>query len=303
MIGFIVNPVSGNGRGAKVWKRIMAELSSEQIDYEVRVTTKMGEARLLTRELLKQGNMEKIVAVGGDGTVNEVVNGMLDAGASVACRFGHIPTGSGNDFARAYGIPREPISAWKLIRGGEGEKTIDLLRMNDRIAVNAVGAGIDGMIAKTANEAFYKKICNWMKLGVLAYIISVIRVLCTYQPSNVVLHIDGKQYTQQDVWMITVSNIANYGGGMLISPHALPDDGIAEICLIKSKSRWELLRAFPKIFTGSHVQHPAVHFYRGVRISVTSDAPLRAHADGEVVAETPIHVELLPKMLHIIANE
>lgn len=301
MIGFIVNPVSGNGRGEKVWKKLKAELNSQRIDYQARVTTKMGEARLLTRELMKQENMEKIVAVGGDGTVNEVINGMLDAGAS--CRFGHIPAGSGNDFARAHMIPREPISAWKRIRDGEGEKTIDLLRMNQRIAVNAVGAGIDGLIAKTANESFYKKICNWIKLGVLAYIISVIRVLFTYQPSDVLLQIDGVAYKQQRVWMITVSNIANYGGGMLISPHAISDDGIAEICVIKSESRWELLKAFPKIFTGAHVNHPAVQFYRGQKITVTSDSRLLAHADGEVVAETPIQVELLPKMLRVITHE
>lgn len=300
MIGFIVNPVSGNKRGEKVWKQIQKVLEAEKVAYEVRVTSKKGEARELARALLAQGNLKKIVAVGGDGTVNEVVNGWFDAEAN--CLFGHIPTGSGNDFARAHRIPMEPLAAWKEIAAGEGERTIDLLCLNKRIAVNAVGAGFDGQIAQTANEAYYKKICNWLRLGAVAYSISVLRVLFSYQPGTVYLEIDGEIFEQHDVWMITVSNVANYGGGMLISPQALPDDGLADICLIRKLGRWELLRAFPKIFTGGHVNHPAVQFYRGKEIKVSSELPLLAHADGEVVAETPIQVELLPQRLRIIAG-
>jgi len=301
MIGFVVNPAAGNGRGMQAWEKVRKELIKDKIDYQVRITEKGGEARQLTKEMLENVPIERIVAIGGDGTLNEVVNGLVDAG--VDCLFGHIPAGSGNDFARAYHIPMEPVEAWKCMKAGEGEKSIDLLVMSDRVAVNAIGAGFDGKIAKTANEAFYKKVCNAIGLGKLAYIISMLRVLFSYHPSNVKLEIEGEVHDLKDVWMIVVSNIANYGGGMRISPHAVSDDGRAEVCVIRNLNRWQLLLAFPKIFTGEHIHHPAVHFYHGRNIHIKSEESLDVHADGEAIAMTPIKVALLANRLRIITND
>ncbi|WP_134683591.1 diacylglycerol/lipid kinase family protein [Brevibacillus migulae] len=300
MIGFVVNPAAGNGRGKRAWEKVRRELIKEKVEYQARITEKSGEARQLTQELLRQGHLEKIVAIGGDGTLNEVVNGLVDSGAD--CLLGHIPAGSGNDFARAYHLPMEPVAAWKCIEAGEGEKTIDLLMMNDRVAVNAIGAGFDGKIAKTANEASYKKMCNQVGLGKLAYIISMLRVLFSYRPCDLTLTIEDELHECKQAWMIVVSNIANYGGGMQICPHAVSDDGRAEVCVISNISRWQLLRAFPKIFTGEHTSHPAVRFYHGRSIRVESEDSLDVHADGEAIAKTPVTVALLANRLRIIAN-
>jgi len=300
MIGFVVNPASGNGRGMRAWEKVRNELIKDKIDYQVRITEKGGEARQLTKELLKNGPIEKIVAIGGDGTLNEVVNGLVDA--EVDCLIGHIPAGSGNDFARAYHIPMEPVEAWKCMKEGERVKSIDLLVMSDRVAVNAIGAGFDGKIAKIANEAFYKKMCNAIGLGKLAYIISMLRVLFSYLPSNIKLEIEEEVHDLKDVWMIVVSNIANYGGGMQICPHAVSDDGRAEVCVIRNINRWQLLLAFPKIFTGEHINHPAVHFYHGRNIQIKSEESLDVHVDGEAIAMTPIKVTLLANRLRIITN-
>jgi diacylglycerol kinase (ATP) len=301
MIGFIVNPVSGNGRGTKVWRKIESTLKERNISYLAKMTRHSGEAEQLAVEMVKQESVKLLVAVGGDGTVNEVVNGLVQADAS--CLFGHIPSGSGNDFSRAYDLSLDPLMALEAVLSGQNTKEIDLLRINERFAVSSLGAGFDGQVAKTTNEAGYKKLFNRMNLGMFSYILSVVRVLFTYRPSDVVLEADGVRHQLPNVWLIAVSNIPNYGGGMLICPHAVPDDGIAEVCVVSNISRLSLLRAFPLIFTGAHVNHPAVRFYRGKKVVVHSDTPLIVHADGEIVAQTPIAVEVLPNKLKIISNK
>ncbi len=172
--------------------------------------------------------------------------------------------------------------------------------MNDRVAINAVGAGFDGQVAKVTNEASYKKWFNRWKLGMVSYVVSVLRVLFSYKPCDATITVDGKTERLSQVWLIAVANIPNYGGGMLICPKAVFDDGIAEVCVVSGVSRWSLLRAFPLIFSGAHVKHPAVRFFSGERISIQSERPLVVHADGEVVAETPITVTVLKRHQKVI---
>jgi diacylglycerol kinase (ATP) len=298
VIGFIVNPVSGNGRGAAVWSKLESVLKKRNTAYVVEKTAKMGDAKQLTIEMLTRGEVQVLVAVGGDGTVNEVINGMI--AVNTPCRFAHIAAGSGNDFARGHALPTEPIEALEKILNAEEGKAIDLLQVNGRIAANAVGAGFDGQVAKTTNEASYKKLLNRLRLGVFAYIISVIRVLFFYRPSTVWLSVDGEEEEIEGVWLIAVANIANYGGGMLICPGAAANDGIAEVCVVSKVTRWGLLRAFPLIFSGAHVNHPAVRFYRGTAIAVRTAKPLVVHADGETVGQTPISIEVLPNRLQVL---
>jgi diacylglycerol kinase (ATP) len=290
MLGFIVNPVAGNGRGAAVWKRLEAELKRRGAVYRVRMTSKEGEAKKLAAELLQKEEVTHIVAVGGDGTVNEVINGICESG--ISCPFGHVPAGSGNDFARGHNLPSDPLQALERILAAGKQKRIDLLRFNGRLAVNAVGAGFDGQVAKTTNEAGYKRWLNRVKLGMLSYVISMLRVLFSYQPCRVVLTVDGKQEQLENVWLIAVANIPNYGGGMVICPGAVPDDGLAEVCVVSSVSRLNLLRAFPLIYRGAHVRHPAVRFFRGHYIRIQAEKALVVHADGEVAAVTPVTVEV-----------
>jgi diacylglycerol kinase (ATP) len=290
MLGFIVNPVSGNGRGAAVWHKLEKELRRQKIDYVIRLTSTQGEAKQLAVDLLQKEGVTDIVAVGGDGTVNEVVNGINEA--QVACVLGYVPAGSGNDFARGHNVPRDPIQALQRILHGQEKAEVDLLKINGKVAISSIGAGLDGQVAKTTNEARYKKWLNALKLGVLSYFLSVVRVLLSYKPCEVTITIDGRQEKLQNVWLIAVANIPSYGGGMLICPGAASDDGIADICVVSSVNRWSLLRAFPLIYSGRHVHHPAVRFFRGQTITIQSERPLVVHADGEVVAVTPITVEV-----------
>lgn len=293
MLGFVVNPVAGNGRGLLVWKRLEKELVRRRIGFRVKMTTEQGEAKKLAESLLRKEEVSKVIAVGGDGTVNEVMNGIKEAGRS--CPFGHIPAGSGNDFARGHSLERDPVLALEHILADHANKAIDLLQVNGQIAVNAVGAGFDGQVAKTTNEAVYKKWLNRLGLGKIAYVMSVIRVLLSYRTCRVKLHIDGRENELNEVWLIAVANIPNYGGGMLICPDAVPDDGKAEVCVVSGVSRWALLCAFPMIYKGTHVSHPGVRFFQGRRIVIESERELIVHADGEVIASTPIAVEVTPQ--------
>jgi diacylglycerol kinase (ATP) len=293
MLGFIVNPVSGNGRGLLVWKRLEKELERRRAIFRVKMTTKQGEAKKLAVELLQKEEVSKIIAVGGDGTVNEVISGMKKA--NIPCIFGHIPAGSGNDFARGHSLPGDPVAALEHILSGMEGKAIDLFRVNGEIAVNAVGAGFDGEVARVTNEAAYKNWLNRWRLGRMSYIISVIRVFLSYRTSRVKLTVDGKETRLEKVWLVAVANIPNYGGGMLICPKAVPDDGMAEVCVVSNVSKWSLIRAFPMIFNGSHVRHPGVRFFRGKQIVIEADRELKVHVDGEVSASTPITVEVEPR--------
>ncbi|USG65789.1 diacylglycerol kinase family lipid kinase [Brevibacillus ruminantium] len=293
MLGFVVNPVAGNGRGLLVWKCLEKELVRRRISFRVKMTKKPGEAKNLVVLLLKKEEVSKIIAVGGDGTVSEVINGIEEAGK--ACPFGHIPAGSGNDFARGHSLASDPVVALEHILQDRGNKRIDLFHVNSQIAVNAVGAGFDGEVAKVTNEAGYKRWLNRLRLGMVAYFISVIRVLFTYRPCSVKLKVDDQEIKLDQVWLIAVANIPNYGGGMLICPNAIPDDGKAEVCVVCNVTRWSLLRAFPLIYKGAHVSHPGVQFFQGRRIVIEAEKELIVHADGEVIAATPVTIEVAPQ--------
>lgn len=292
MIGFIVNPVSGNGKGRKVWDRLEPALKGLGAHYRVRKTSEQGEAQKLAKELIQKEGVKKIIAVGGDGTVHEVINGIQESGQ--ACIFGLVPAGSGNDYARGHGLSEDPLRALQQILSDQDSRWIDLLRINERIAVNSVGVGFDAWVAKTTNESAYKRWLNKCGLGGIAYVLSVIRLLFSYQPGDVTLTVDGQVIHIANAWFIAIANIPNYGGGMLICPGALPDSGEAKVCVVHNISRLGLLLAFPKIFSGAHGDHPGVQFFTGRHIHVDADRPLFVHADGEVIGVTPAHVEILP---------
>lgn len=292
MLGIIVNPMSGSGKGRDTWKQLEPTLKGLGVDYQVRKTSGIGEAQKLAVELIQKEGVTKIIAVGGDGTVNEVMNGIQQSGKP--CLFGLVAAGSGNDYAKGHGLAEEPVQALTRILQEESRKTIDLIKINERIAVNVVGAGFDALVAKKTNEASYKGWLNKTKLGKVAYVLSVLSVIRSFQPCDVHLVVDGQTYHVQKVWLIAIANIPNFGGGMRICPDAVPNDGVAEICVVSNVSRWELLFAFPLIFSGKHAKHPGVRFFRGRHIHIQSQNPLFVQADGEVVSHTPMTVEMLP---------
>ncbi|WP_188205949.1 diacylglycerol/lipid kinase family protein [Alkalibacillus aidingensis] len=295
MYYFIVNYYSGSGISRKIWREIELILQTRGINYKSVFTNYQNHATELVKELKEKKNITAVVAVGGDGTVNEVINGLT--GTSIP--LGVIPTGSGNDFCRAMGIPLRYELALERILKGE-LKEIDIGRVNDKYFATIVGVGFDGQVAQQTNRSKHKKLYNLTKIGSLSYIISLFKVIFMYKPSQVELHIDSYQTTQEKVWLIAIANSPCYAGGMMICPDAKNNDETFDICIVKGISRWSLLRIFPSVFKGKHILHPAVTTLKAKKVQISSKQSLVAHADGEIIGKTPFDVTIQPSSLTVL---
>lgn len=305
---FIINPEAGSGKGAQVWNAIKPSLEAEEVRYRSFFTKHAGHAEDIAIQVaeLHGEKIEAIVVIGGDGTVHEVVNGLR---AYPHVPVGFIPGGSGNDFARGFSIPRSPKKA--LLRILENKrptaKKYDLGRFlfperkkGERYFVNGLGIGFDADVAKATNEARYKRILNKMKLGSLAYVLSILRLLFSYQPSQLHILVDGEEHIFKDAWLVAISNIPYYGGGIKISPKARPNDGKLNLCVVHELSKWKLLAVFITVFTGQHQRFKEVTLLEGSIISISSERPLLIHADGEIIGSTPLVVGVDPKTQSIV---
>lgn len=301
-IGIIVNPLSGNGRGANIWTQIQSYLQANHISYLAKLTTKAGEATQHALTLIQEHHVHKIIVIGRDGTIHEAAGGIWQfQNKETSCPIAVIPAGTGNDFAKAYGIPNHPLEALQIALNAPSTVQIDLLHaIHNQVAVNSIGAGFDGMVAKLTNEASYKKLLNRLGLGKLSYFISILRVFATYQPSTAWLEVDGSVHELPNMWLAAVANIPFYGGSIQICPTASPTDGIADVVVIKSKSRFRLLPVLFTVYQGKHTQHPAVSFYKGKYISIRTEKPLLVQADGEFAGSTPLQIELIPAVISVI---
>ncbi|KRE98918.1 hypothetical protein ASG89_28560 [Paenibacillus sp. Soil766] len=305
-IGIIVNPLSGNGRGANIWGEIQTYLQENRISYLAKLTTQAGEATQHAIMLIQEHHVQRIIVIGGDGTVHEVAGGIWQLqnskSSSPVCSLAVIPAGTGNDFAKAYGIPNHPLQALQIALHASNTVQIDLLHalQNHQVAVNSIGAGFDGMVAKITNDASYKKLLNRLGLGKLSYFISILRVFATYQPSTAWLEVDGSVTKLPNMWLAAVANIPFYGGAIQICPTATPTDGVADVVVIQSKSRFRLLPVLFTVYQGKHTEHPAVSFYKGKSISIRTEKPLLVQADGEFAGSTPLQIELIPAAITVI---
>ncbi|MGG1481884.1 diacylglycerol kinase family protein [Bacillus smithii] len=294
MYYFIVNKISGNGKGRKVWKKIEKLLQEKQIHYQVRFTERPKHAVEIVKEISSETGLT-VVAVGGDGTIHDVANGLIDSDIPL----GIIPAGSGNDLARALQIPMNYQKALERILIGEQRK-MDVGRIGNEYCITVTGIGFDGKVAEANNSSKYKKWLNTFRLGNLSYGLSFLHVLFQYRPVNVQLKVDEKNFSFFNVWFIAIANTPSYGGGIKICPEACYNDGLFDICIVHDLSKWELLRTFPKAFVGKHVLHPSVTMLRGKQVDVASDWPVIVQGDGELLAKTPVQVTIERDALRII---
>jgi YegS/Rv2252/BmrU family lipid kinase len=295
MIWFVINRLSGNGRGLAVWREVEQSLIARGVPYGCRFTERTGHARELASELARLPDTQAVVAVGGDGTVHEVAGGLIGASAALGC----IPAGSGNDYARSVHIPPGwPAALERILR--LHSEPIDIGFLNEDVFIISSGIGFDGDVAKITNRSWYKRWLNRIGAGSFSYVVTVIRLLFTYRPCDVQLEVDGVRSSASNVWLIAVANMPYYGGGMKICPDARHDDGILQLCLVEDIGRFELLRFFPRVFKGTHVHHPAVKMITGSRIQIESTAPMTIHADGEFAGETPASIIVRSKQLNVL---
>ncbi len=293
----VLNPAAGRGQGARrraeLERKLAATASQTRgnqadcAEWRIVTTTAPGTAGALAAEAAAQG-ADVVAAAGGDGTLGEVVNGLVGTGA----RLGLLPLGTGNDFARCLGIGTDLDLAVRTLFSGVPQP-VDLGRAQDRWFINVAWCGFDAVVAERVNRGFRRL------HGTAAYIAAVFQTLLTFRPAAMRLTLDGET-RQERAMLCTIANSQSYGGGMRIAPDARIDDGLFDVCLLRETGRLEFLRAFPRVFRGTHVTHPKVMMLRARHIAIESDPPLPILIDGDVVGTTPVEFTLSPRAIEVL---
>jgi diacylglycerol kinase (ATP) len=306
-IYFIINPNARNGHCLKTWREVEIQLKNVGLPYIAFFTEYAGHAKILSKQILNQNKDQKVViAVGGDGTVHEVVNGLVN---DKNVTLGFIPGGSGNDFSRGFHIPSDPIKAvlvilrlWKKDAALVDVGKITTKHHADHFFINNMGAGFDAEISFEANRSKMKALLNKLSMGRLIYVYFLLKKVFTYKTSTIHLSIDGKMHIFEKTWFVTVSNQPFYGGGMKIAPGAKPDDGLFDITIVHQLSRLKLLLVFISVFWGKHVHFREVKNFLGREISIQSDTDLYVHADGEHIGNTPLEIQVQDRALSVLTR-
>jgi YegS/Rv2252/BmrU family lipid kinase len=277
-IGVIVNPRAGLGRGLRLLPRLAATLQTVSETSHLHVTAARGEATTVARELALAG-ARLVVAVGGDGTVNEVANGLLAAGRPEVA-LGIVAAGRGVDFARTLGIEDDPAAA--LLAACRGAALpLDAVEADfageRRFLVNAGGMGLDAAVAARAERTRLpgRRSSYWAALGA---------VLPRFRPFAVEVEADGERFAGKALTVV-VANGASFGGGFELLPHARLDDGLFDLAVVGDLSAFDLLRHLPRLADGGHLDHPKFWYRtaRAARVAFPGGDRPRLQLDGEVV--------------------
>jgi diacylglycerol kinase (ATP) len=295
----IVNPASGGGRTARQWPEIARRARSHGLDVDVRVTERRGHAVELARAATEQA-VPLVLAVGGDGTVSEVANGL--AGVAGSTELAVVQRGSGCDFGRTFGIPKDTDRAL-TIAATAAARTIDLGRVEfagrdgesqSRYFANIASAGLTGVAADRVNR-------GGKPLGAtVAFAWAAIATFVSYRNTRFHVQIDDEQIDQVCNNAI-VANCRYFAGGMKILPDADPSDGLLDVLVWGDVSKADLARNLHKLYRGTHVGHPKATFRRARRVMVTPESPLPIEVDGEQPGLTPATFEVVPSALRLRA--
>ena len=293
---FIINPEAGRGKSRNLFSVLHSMLLSRGVEFSIDTTKMASEAIDLARESSK--DFDVVVAVGGDGTANEVANGVFGSNASM----GVIPSGSGNDFGKLLGMSDDiAISVERLLDGqtrkidcGTVSLESDGAPKHVRKFVNSIGIGFDAIVAYESQRIKHLN-------GLPLYLLSVGRSFKKLRPHPFKVAIDGKT-EEENYALVCVGNGNREGGGFYVTPNADPCDGEFEVCTVKAVSILRALRILPTLLTGKHGQFQEVEFHATRHVSVVSGAPFVVHCDGEILGTQGrnIDIELSTASLNVI---
>jgi YegS/Rv2252/BmrU family lipid kinase len=295
----IANPRAGRGKVGKMLAAVEDVLRGEGLDYRVVRTTHPGHATEAARDALRDGE-RYLVAAGGDGTVHEVVNGMLDGDRPLAADavLGVVAAGSGCDFVRSFGLPGDAVRAARHL-AGDRIRPVDLGKVT--FASGASGASgasqatryFPNIAEAGLGAAVVARACELPGfLGAAKYLCGFWLTLPGFRPVTVRIEADGQAY-QWRAHNVVVANCRFYGGGMQISPKSQPDDGALDV-LVMVGPRSDAFTTLPKVYRGSHLPHRNIVELRAGRVRVETDPPVTVEADGEVLGSTPATFEVIP---------
>jgi diacylglycerol kinase (ATP) len=288
----VANPTAGRGKAGRLIGKVDRLLLGSGLEHEIRVSTSAQHLGELAREAAEAG-ASIVAALGGDGTVSIAADALLGTGAALA----PLPSGTGDDFAKAVGMgsveravrqlvdPRiEPVDVVRITTGAES-----------RHYVNIAGAGFDSEVNETANAMT-------VRVGATGtYVVALLKTLSRFSPAAFTIHVDD-QRLELDAMLVEVGNGRWTGGGMKVLPTALMNDGVLDVCLVEAMSKAAFLRSFPRVFTGSHTSHPKVRMLTGRRVQVEANRRIQVYGDGERVGPLPAIFRVVPAALPVVVG-
>ena len=297
----IVNPNAGVKKGTKDWPKILRLLNEEKVEFDFRLTSGRGHATEIAAEAVDTG-YRNICVVGGDGTLNEVLNGLP---LTPEITLGMIPVGTGNDWCRMFNIPFDYLKAIHILKQKKtflqdaGKVTYYHQETQvKRYFMNVAGMGYDALVAKKTNMLKEKGLG-----GPLTYMYFVFASLFQYKFIEAVIEVDGKPAFKGEIFSMNVGICKYNGGGMMQVPHAIPDDGLLDVTLIKRTSKWMVVRYDRKLFDGSLINLPMVATFRGENIRIRSTGKVFLETDGESLGHTPFTFEILPRCIRVVTGK
>jgi diacylglycerol kinase (ATP) len=287
----ILNPKAGSSGDLEA---LVAKLR-EILSAEIHVTAQAQDARRLAAEAIKSG-CDFVVSAGGDGTLNEVVNGIADAGPTV--RLGILPLGTGNDFARSLDLPTNLDECLEILRQGE-TRAVDLVRVNSdstRYFVNVSSGGFSGIVDEKLTAEIKQ---TW---GPLAYVRSAAAALPELKAYQTQIVLDDSETLSINLHNVIVANGKFVAGGIPVAPEALLDDGLLDLILIPELPGAELALIAAQLVIGAHLRNEALLFRRAAKIMVTSTPGMWFNVDGELVGNEPAVFEIIPRALRFVVG-
>ena len=287
----VINPVAGRGRGYRAWSRIQPVLRATGIDLAEMLVERPGRAEEVAARAAGQG-YDLVVSVGGDGTIHEVVNGILLGRPERPPVLAVIPGGTGNIFARGLGIPRDPAAAAGLLFHGV-RKRVDVGWVNERYFASVAGVGFDAEIAYRA-----ARWPRWID-GFARHIGAGLGALADFRPVEARVTIDGRTQTVP-LFFLAAAITPWYGLGIRIAPHAQADDGELAVVYAMDLTRAEVVGVLLRTFSGSHLSRPKMGHASAREVHVESEIPLPVQADGEPLGRRPATFRCIPGMLEVL---
>jgi len=295
----IVNPVAGARSTRRKWPIISRLMERIGLSFDFAYTEGVGHAMELARLAASDG-YRYLVAVGGDGTVNEVTNGILHSTNAKTTVLGVVSTGTGSDFARSAGLARDYAIACANLTSSK-RLTIDVGvveyqrdgKRQERFFVNSAGVGFDAAVVKETERLpkFFG--------GTIPYVAGMLRTLVFYRNKEIVLKV-GDEEERHRVLNVAVANGNYCGGGMRIAPEAKLDDKLLDVVVFGDMSKFEILKEFPTVYKGTHINHPKVSMKKATNVAIESAEPMLVYADGELLGECPAAFRVVPAALSLV---
>jgi len=302
----IVNPNAGVKKGGRAWPEIQGLLSREHITFVHQFTERKGHAIELVVDAIRLG-YRHLAVVGGDGTLNEALNGIMlqDICPVAEITLGMVPVGTGNDWCRMFRVPFDYAGAVRLLGQSyrfrqdigkvtyfrEGEQQV-------RYFMNVAGMGYDALVAKKTNLLKEKGYG-----GPLTYLWFVFSSLFQFRFMDAVIEVDGQTLFKGEIFSMNVGICRYNGGGMMQVPHAIPDDGLQDVTLIKKAPKWMVIRHAGKLYNGTLISLPIVKTFQGKTIRIRSTGRIFLETDGESMGHTPLSFDIIPQALSVVTGD